>query len=93
MVNVCVSGCSRERVFTSDFVVNSTNTILVTTNYRLGALGTFANDISQGTPTFNHTARTAHRTRTYVSEPFSPTRCFSGQATLVCWTRSRPWSG
>lgn len=43
-----VNGCSRERVFTSDFVVNSTNTILVTTNYRLGALGTFANDISQG---------------------------------------------
>jgi len=38
-----VGGCSAQKVYYSDFFANSTNTIVVTINYRLGALGFFCN--------------------------------------------------
>lgn len=38
-----IAGCSSQKVFYGDFFANSTDTILVTLNYRLGALGFLCN--------------------------------------------------
>lgn len=42
-------GCSHDRSTLGNFLANTTNTLFVTINYRLGALGTFVNDKVGGT--------------------------------------------
>jgi carboxylesterase type B len=61
------AGCSRQRIFTADFIVNSTNTVLVTTNYRLGALGTFFNDETRGAPSTHAHAHTHTHTHAHAN--------------------------
>eukprot|EP01087_Luapelamoeba_hula_P017596 TRINITY_DN5560_c0_g1_i3.p1 TRINITY_DN5560_c0_g1~~TRINITY_DN5560_c0_g1_i3.p1 ORF type:complete len:589 (-),score=66.14 TRINITY_DN5560_c0_g1_i3:67-1833(-) len=43
-----IRGCSAQPCYRGDFMANSTNTIMVSFNYRIGALGFLASDALQG---------------------------------------------